>query len=173
MIRPFGDKIPKIAESVFVSEAAYVIGDVEIGENSSVFPGAVVRADFGTIRIGKNTHIQDNVVVHVGPPSLEIGDNVLVGHGAVVHARKIGNNVLIGMNATIMDHVEIEDHCIIAGGAILVEGMKVPRDSFVAGVPAKQIGLACRGGTTLKFNNNHAICGYCGDRFLLQEGKLT
>ena len=137
MIRTLGDKIPKIAESVFVSEAAYIVGDVEIGENCSVFPGAVIRADFGPIRIGKNTHIQDNAVVHAGFPLLEIGDSVLVGHGAVVHARRIGNNVLIGMNATIMDNVEIEDSCVIAGGAVVVEGMKVPRNSFVVGVPAK------------------------------------
>ncbi len=137
MIRTLGDKIPKIAESVFVSEAAYIVGDVEIGENCSVFPGAVIRADFGPIRIGKNTHIQDNAVVHAGFPLLEIGDSVLVGHGAVVHARRIGNNVLIGMNATIMDNVEIEDSCVIAGGAVVVDGMKVPRNSFVVGVPAK------------------------------------
>ena len=137
MIRPLGDKIPKIAESAFISEAAYIVGDVEIGEKSSVFPGAVIRADFGPIKIGKNTHIQDNAVLHCGYPLLEIGDSVLIGHGAVVHARRIGNNVLIGMNATIMDNVEIEDSCIIAGGAVLAEGLKVPRNSFVAGVPAE------------------------------------
>jgi carbonic anhydrase/acetyltransferase-like protein (isoleucine patch superfamily) len=134
MIRSLGDKIPKIAESVFVSEAAYIIGNVEIGENCSVFPGAVIRGDFGPVRIGKNTHIEDNVVIHCVP---YIGDNVIFGHGSVINAQRIGNNVLIGMNATIMHDVEIDDFCLIAGGAVVVEGMKIPGNSFVAGVPAK------------------------------------
>ena len=136
MIRSLGDLVPKIAESAFISEAAYVVGDVEIGENSSVWPGAVIRADFGSIKIGSNTHIEDNVVLHAAPPFLEIGNDVSIGHGAAVNARKIGNRVLIGMNSTIMHDVEIEGMCVIAGGAVVPQGMKIPSDSFVAGVPA-------------------------------------
>jgi carbonic anhydrase/acetyltransferase-like protein (isoleucine patch superfamily) len=144
MIRSLGDKKPKIAESAFVSEAAYVIGEVEIGENSSVWPGAVIRADFGSIRIGKNTAIEDNCVLHSGTPSepgyrekMTIGDNVHIGHGAVVNCRKIGNNVLIGMNATILHDIEIGDFCIIAAGCLVGQGMKVPDRSLMMGVPGK------------------------------------
>jgi carbonic anhydrase/acetyltransferase-like protein (isoleucine patch superfamily) len=107
MIKSFNGKTPKVAESAFISEAAYVIGDVEIGEYASVWPGAVIRADFGSLRIGKNTAVEDVSIIHVGSPSdpgagTTIGDNVHIGHGAVINCRSIGNNVLIGMNATIL-----------------------------------------------------------------------
>jgi carbonic anhydrase/acetyltransferase-like protein (isoleucine patch superfamily) len=144
MIRSLGDKKPKIAKSAFVSEAAYVIGEVEIGENSSVWPGAVIRADFGSIRIGKNTAVEDNCVLHAGTPNepdyrekMTIGDNVHIGHGAVLNCRKIGNNVLVGMNATILHDVEIGNFCIIGAGCMVSEGMKVPDRSLVVGVPGK------------------------------------
>ena len=134
MIRSFNGRTPKIAESVFISEAAYVVGEVELGENSSVWPGAVIRGDSGNIRIGKNTNIQDNAVIHGG---VTIGDNVHIGHGAVINCRSIGNNVLIGMNATILHDAEVGNFCVIAAGCLVSQGMKVPDNSFVAGVPAK------------------------------------
>lgn len=137
MIRSFGDKTPQIAESAFISETAYIVGDVEIGENSSVWPGAVIRADFGPMKIGKSTHIEDNAVLHSGFAPTVIGDNVIIGHCAMVHAQKIGNNVMIGANATILHDVEIGDLCIIAGGAVVTERMNIPSSSFVAGVPAE------------------------------------
>ena len=149
MIRSLGDKTPKIAKSAFVSEAAYVIGEVEIGQNSSVWPGAVIRADFGSIRIGQNTAIEDNCVLHAGTQNepgyrekMTIGDNVHIGHGAVVNCRKIGNNVLIGMNATILHDVEIGNNCIVAAGCLVKSGMKIPDGSLVAGVPGKVMGQA-------------------------------
>lgn len=147
MIRNLGSKTPKIAESAFVSEAAYVIGDVEIGENSSVWPGAVIRGDFGNIKIGNNTAIEDNCVIHSGTPSapigeVTIGDRVHIGHGAVINCRKIGNNVLIGMNSTILHDAEIGDFCIIAAGCLVSQGMKIPDNSFVAGVPGEIKGKA-------------------------------
>ena len=119
MIRSFNGKTPRIAESAFVSEVAYVIGDVEIGENSGVWPGAVIRGDLGKIKIGKNTVIEDNCVIHSGSPSLPpitnvtIGDNVIIGHGAVSNGRRIGNNVLISMKSTILHDAEIGDYSII------------------------------------------------------------
>ena len=143
MIRSFNGKTPKIAESAFVSEAAYVIGDVEIGEDSSVWPGAVIRGDFGKIKIGKNTTIEDNCVIHSGSPSLPpisdvtIGDNVVIGHGAVSNCRRIGNNVLVSMNSTILHDAEIGDYSIIAAGCIVKEKMKIPEKSFVVGIPAE------------------------------------
>jgi len=149
MIRSLGGKTPKIAESAFVSEAAYIIGDVEIGEDSSVWPGAVIRGDFGSIKIGKNTAIEDNCVIHAGTPStpsyredVTIGDNVHIGHGAVINCRRIGGNVLIGMNSTILHDAEIGDFCIIGAGCLVSQGMKIPDKSFVAGVPGKIKGEA-------------------------------
>ena len=146
MIRSFNGKTPKIDEAAFVSEAAYVVGDVEIGENSNVWPGAVIRGDFGKIGIGKNSAVEDNCVIHSGSPSgvedVVIGDNVVIGHGAVLNCRKIGNNVLIGMNATVLHEVEIGDFCIIAAGCMVSQGMKIPDNSFVAGVPGKIKGEA-------------------------------
>ena len=140
MIRSFRGKSPRIAESAFVSEAAYLIGDIEIGENSSVWPGAVIRADVGgmevggSIKIGRNTHIEDNCVVHF---TKEIGDNVVLGHGAVVEATKIGSNIVIGDNATVLGYAEIGDFCLIGAGSVVTQGMEIPSYSFVLGVPAE------------------------------------
>ena len=139
MIRSFNGKTPKISDSAFISEAAYVVGDVEIGDNSSVWPGAVIRGDTGRVIIGKYTAVEDNVVIHSGmrpETDTTIGDMVHIGHGAILNCRKIGDNVLIGMNATVLHNVEIGNKCIIAAGCLVNEGMKVPDDSFLTGVPA-------------------------------------
>ncbi len=125
----------KISKKAFVHEKAFVHGDVEIADNSSVWPGAVIRADEGSIRIGRNSSIQDNCVLH--GHSLTIGDSVTVGHAAVLHGCKIGSNVLIGMGAIILDNAEIGDWCIIAAGSVVREGQKIPAGSLAAGVPAK------------------------------------
>ena len=140
MIRAFNGKTPKIAASAFVSEAAYVIGDVEIGEHSGIWPGAVIRGDFGTIRIGENSHVQDNCVIHTGPKGLTIGDNVHIGHGAIVHCRKIGNNVLIGNNASVLDDCEIGDFCVISASSAVTPRTKIPDRSLVIGAPAQIVG---------------------------------
>ncbi|NWF78044.1 MAG: gamma carbonic anhydrase family protein [Chloroflexi bacterium] len=143
MIRSVNGKTPKIADSAFISEAAYIVGDVEIGENSSVWPGAVIRGDIGKIKIGKNSVVEDNCVIHSGSPNLPpmaevtIGDNVIIGHGAVSNGRRIGNNVVIGMNATILHDVEIGDNSLIAAGSVVTEKTKIPDNSFVTGVPGK------------------------------------
>ena len=120
---------------------------MEIGENSGVWPGAVIRGDFGKIIIGQNTSIEDNCVIHSGSPAepvggVAIGDRVHIGHGAVVNCRRIGNNVLIGMNATILHEAEIGDFCVIAAGCLVKQGMKIPDRSFVAGVPGVVKGKA-------------------------------
>lgn len=140
MLRGFKGVAPKVAESAFVSEAAYVIGDVQIGEGSSVWHGAVVRGDLGEgrigagMRIGRNTHIEDNAVVHAAS---SIGSNVAIGHGAVVEAFRVGDNVLIGNNATLMATTEVGSWCIIAAGAVVLPGTKIPDRSFVVGAPAR------------------------------------
>ena len=140
MIRSFNGKTPRIAESAFISEAAYVAGDVEIGEGANIWAGTVIRGDTGRITIGRDTSVQDGCVIHSGmPPDVDvtIGDMVLIGHGAVIHVKKIGNNVLIGMNATILHGAEIGNFCIIGAGCVVGEGMKIPDNSFVVGVPGK------------------------------------
>lgn len=133
-------KMPTIPDSCFVSDAAYIMGDVEMGEGSSVWPGAVIRGDTpggkhgDKMTIGNDTHIEDNVTVHF---TKSIGDRVVMGHGAVVEAYSIGNNVLIGDNATVLAYSKIGDNCIIAAGTTVTEGMEVPDNSFVTGCPAK------------------------------------
>jgi carbonic anhydrase/acetyltransferase-like protein (isoleucine patch superfamily) len=136
MIKSFNGKTPRIAESAFVSETAYLVGDVEIGEDSSVWPGAVLRGDFAPIKVGRETQIEDNCIVHSGVPLL-IGDRVHIGHGAVIHCARIGSHVLIGNNATLLDDVEVGDNCIIGANSLVPQGMKIPEGSLVMGVPAE------------------------------------
>lgn len=142
MIKSVNGKTPKIAESAWVSEAAYVVGNVEIGENCGVWPGAVIRGDLASIKIGNNVTVQDNCVVHAGSPFVPpgdavIGDMVHIGHGAVINCVRIGNNVLIGMNATLLQEVEIGDSCIIGAGSVVTRGKVIPDRSFVTGVPGE------------------------------------
>jgi carbonic anhydrase/acetyltransferase-like protein (isoleucine patch superfamily) len=140
MVRGLNGKTPRIAESAFVSEAAYVVGDVEIGEESSVWPGAVIRGDLFRIKIGRDVSIEDNCVIHAGPPSafigeVTIGERVIIGHGAVLHCRSIGNNVLVGMNATILQDAKIGNNCVIGAACLVGQGVNIPDNSFVVGVP--------------------------------------
>jgi carbonic anhydrase/acetyltransferase-like protein (isoleucine patch superfamily) len=136
MIRSYQGKTPRIHPTCFISEFAYVIGDVEIGEGSSVWPGTVIRGDRGKITIGRYTNIQDNCTVHSDADAW-IGDNVTLGHGVVCHATRIGNFCLIGNNATLNDPSEIGDYCVIAANSVVLEGSKIPPRSFVAGIPAQ------------------------------------
>ncbi len=147
MIRSLGNKIPKIAESAFVSEAAYVVGDVEIGEHSSVWPGAVIRGDLGKIVIGQHTVVEDNCVLHSGSPAqhdsaLVVGNHVVIGHGAVLNCFSIGNHVVVGMNATILHEAKIGDYSVIAANCMVKHGMEAPDHSLVVGMPGKIVGKA-------------------------------
>ena len=135
MIRTLGGMTPRIGEPVFISEAAYVVGDVKIGDHSSVWPGAVIRGDYATVTIGAYVHLEDNCVVHCGTP-LVMGDYIIVGHGAVVHCGKIGNNVLVGSGATVLDRAEIGDSCIIGAGSLVTPDTIIPPRSLVIGSPA-------------------------------------
>ena len=141
VIKPYKGKLPKIHPSVYLSDNVYVIGDVEIGEDSSLWFGTVVRGDVNYIRIGKRTNIQDNSVVHVTHdthPTL-IGDNVTVGHRVILHGCTLKNNILVGMGAVVMDGVQIEDYVLIGAGALVTPNKKIPSGVLVAGVPAKVI----------------------------------
>jgi carbonic anhydrase/acetyltransferase-like protein (isoleucine patch superfamily) len=136
MIRTFKDKTPQVHSTAFVSEAAYVAGDVEIGVQSSVWPGAVIRGDFGKIVIGSNTAVEDNCVIHTAD-GIEIGDNVILGHGAIVHCKKLGNNCLVGIGAILLHGAIVGNNCIIAAGALVTPDTIIPDLSLVMGSPAK------------------------------------
>lgn len=132
---------PKIAKDVYLAENATIIGEVEIGEGSSVWFNAVLRGDVGGIRLGKNVNIQDGCMLHAtyGKSTVEVGDNVSVGHNAIVHGAKICNNVLIGMGAVVMDNVVVGENSIIAAGAVVTKNTNIEPGSLYAGIPAKKI----------------------------------
>ncbi len=136
MIRTLDGIAPRIHPTAFVSEAAYVIGDVEIGEGSSVWPGSVIRADMGRIVIGRYTCVQDNSVVHCDTDAA-IGDYVVIGHRVVCHAKRVGARTLLGNGAVVNDGVSIGDECVIASGAVVLDDMQVPDRSIVTGVPGR------------------------------------
>jgi len=138
-ILAYKGKTPTIEKDVFVADGAKIIGDVIIGDGSSIWFNTVVRGDVNYIRVGKKTNIQDLSMVHVDSrkyPTL-VGDEVTIGHRAIVHACTVGNRCLIGMGAIVMDRAEIGDDCIIAAGSVVTEGKKIPSGSVVKGLPGK------------------------------------
>ena len=141
MILPHHGKWPQIHETAFIAPSADIIGEVEIGEESSIWFQVVVRGDVMPIKIGRRTNVQDLSMLHVTrkKAALTIGDEVTVGHRVMLHGCSIGNRVLVGMGAILMDHVEVGDDCIIGAGALLTQGMKVPAKSLVFGSPAKVV----------------------------------
>lgn len=129
-----------IDKSVFIADGAKVIGDVEISKNGSVWFNAVIRADLGSVKIGENSNVQDNAVVHTSKDfGVQIGDNVTIGHSAIVHGCTVGNNVLIGMGAIVLDGAVIEDNCIIGAGTLVTHGKVIPAGSLAFGNPVKVV----------------------------------
>ena len=139
MIRTYQGVRPKIADSAFVEETAAVIGDVVIGEESSVWFNTVIRGDVHFIRIGSRTNIQDLCVIHVshGTYPTVLGDDVTIGHRVVLHGCTIKDRVLIGMGAIIMDGAVIGEDCVVGAGALVTEQTVVPPKSLILGAPAK------------------------------------
>jgi carbonic anhydrase/acetyltransferase-like protein (isoleucine patch superfamily) len=140
MIRSYRGRWPKIPESCYIDISAQVMGDVELGENSSVWCNAVVRGDVNSIRVGSNSNVQDCCVLH-GQRNLyavTIGDWVTIGHNATVHGCTVEDAVLIGMGVTILNDCRIGEGSIIAAGAVLPEHTVVPPRTLWAGVPGKQ-----------------------------------
>ena len=128
---------PRLGSRAFVADGAVLVGDVEVGDDSSVFYNAVLRGDLAPIRIGKRTNIQDNVTVHVSTGmGVVVGDEVTVGHNAVLHACTIEDNVMVGMGAIVMDGAHIKKNCIVGAGAVVTQGKEVPENSLVLGAPA-------------------------------------
>lgn len=140
MIREYQNINPEIHDSCFVADSAEVIGRVKLEENSSIWYGCIIRGDENYISIGKNTNIQDGTVIHISRDhETLIGDYVTVGHKAILHACEIGDNVLVGMGAIILDGVKIEDDVLIAAGSIVTPGKIIPKGSLVMGSPAKVV----------------------------------
>jgi len=141
MIKDILDYKPQIGEGVFVAETAAVVGDVVIGEGSSVWYSAVVRGDVNKIRIGNRVSVQDGCVLHTsaGDAYIEIGDNVTIGHNATLHGCKIGSNVLIGMGSTVLDNAVVDSGSVVAAGALVLSRTHIPSGELWGGVPAKFI----------------------------------
>ena len=139
MIRSFRGKQPQVAVSAYIDPSAQVIGDVSLGERSSIWPNAVVRGDVNAIIIGEDTNIQDGSVLHgdEGIPPLFIGNRVTVGHMVMLHGCHIEDDCLIGIGAIILNNARIGAGSVIAAGALVPEGMAIPAGSMAMGVPAK------------------------------------
>ena len=133
-------KKPKLGKGVFIASSGVVLGDVTLGAHSSVWYGAVLRGDINRIVVGHHTNIQDNAVLHLADKfPCVLGNWVTVGHGAIVHACKVGDEVLVGMGAVILDGAVIGKQSIIGAKALVTQGTKIPPGSLVLGAPAKVV----------------------------------
>lgn len=141
LIIPLRDKTPKIGENCFLAENATIVGNVTMGNNCSVWFSAVIRGDVHYIKMGNNVNVQDCAVIHATyqKSPTNIGNNVSIAHGAIVHGCTIHDNVLIGMNAVVMDDAVIESNSIIAAGSVVTKGTIIESGTVYAGSPAKKI----------------------------------
>ncbi|MEH7298858.1 gamma carbonic anhydrase family protein [Neobacillus drentensis] len=140
MMIPYKGVSPTVHDSVFVAPGAYIIGNVEIGKESTVWFNAVLRGDDGPIIVGERCSIQDNSTIHLyeGFPVI-IEDDVTVGHNVILHGCKIGKRSIIGMGSTLLDNVEVGEECIIGANTLLAGGIKIPPRSLVLGSPGKVV----------------------------------
>ena len=141
MIKRFANKNPKLGQKVYISESAYVIGDVTLGDEVNIWFGAVLRGDMHYIIIGDRSNIQDNAVIHVTTAisPTTIGTGVTVGHGAIIHGCTIEDNCMIGMGAIVMDDAVIGSGSLIGAGALISPNMDIPPRSLVVGMPGKVV----------------------------------
>ena len=140
IIRELNGIAPKMGKNCFIAENAAIIGDVTMGDDCSIWYSAVLRGDVNTIKIGDRGNIQDGAVLHTlyQRSVCEIGNDVSVGHNAIIHGAKVGNNVLVGMGAILMDNAVIPDNTIIAAGAVVLSN-SVLEPGVYAGIPAKKV----------------------------------
>ncbi len=140
IIREINGRRPKIGENCFIAETAVIIGDVEIGDDCSIWYGAVLRGDVNPIRIGNRVNIQDGAVLHTlhRDSVVEIGNDVSVGHNAIIHGTTIGSDVLVGMGAILMDNTTIANGSVIAAGSVVLSNKKLDAGVY-AGVPAQKV----------------------------------
>lgn len=141
LIRPVRGIEPKHGENCFFAENATIIGNVEMGNDCSIWYGAVLRGDVHYIKLGNNVNVQDNATVHATfeKSPTNIGNNVSIAHNAVVHGCTIEDNVLIGMNAVVLDNAVVESNSIVAAGSVVTKGTRVESGSVYAGIPAKKV----------------------------------
>lgn len=139
MLRPYKDRLPEVHPTAYIDQSSHVIGDVTIGEQSSVWMCVVIRGDVNYIRIGDRTNIQDGTVVHVMHDTCPtvIGNDVTIGHGAIVHGCTIADRVLVGMGAIILNGASVGEDSIVAAGSLVTERQVIPARSLVMGSPAK------------------------------------
>jgi carbonic anhydrase/acetyltransferase-like protein (isoleucine patch superfamily) len=137
-LEAFLRKEPSLGRGAYIAKGAVVVGDVTLGDYASVWYNAVLRGDINRIVVGHHSNIQDNAVLHLADefPCL-VGNYVTIGHGAIVHACTVGDEVLVGMGATILDGAVIGEQCVIGAGALVLQRTKVPSGSLVLGAPAK------------------------------------
>ena len=139
-IYEFENRKPRIGKGTFIFKSADVIGDVVIGENCYIGPGARIRGDYGSIRIGSNTAIEENVVIHARPNDLTIiGNNVTIGHASIIHNATIHDWAVIGMGAIVSDWADIGEWSVVAEGAVVKNKQKIPEKAIAVGIPAKII----------------------------------
>jgi len=140
-IRTLRGKTPQFGENCFLAENAAIIGDVEMGDDCSVWYSAVIRGDVHSIRIGNNTNVQDCAVIHATyqKSPTNIGSDVIIAHGAIIHGCTIHDHVMIGMNAVVLDDAIVHSNTIIAAGSVVTKGTVVEGNSVYAGIPAKKI----------------------------------
>lgn len=138
---PFESATPTLGDDVYIAQGARVIGNVELGDQASVWYNAVIRGDLEQITIGARTNVQDGTVIHIesGQYPTIIGEGVTIGHKALVHACTIGDNCLIGMGSIILDGAVIEDNCLVAAGAVVTPGKTFPEGSLILGSPARAV----------------------------------
>lgn len=141
LIKTLKGTTPEFGENCYLAETATLIGDVKMGNDCSIWFGAVLRGDVHYIKLGNNVNVQDNAVIHATykKSPTNIGNNVSIAHGAVVHGCTINDNVLIGMNAVVLDDAVIQSNAIVAAGAVVTKGTIVESGSVYAGSPAKKI----------------------------------
>ena len=137
-ILPYNGKWPHIAADAFVAPTAVVAGDVTIAAGASIWFGAVIRAEEAHVVIGPRTNVQDNCVIHIDTDSpCIIGADCSLGHGAVVHGARLGDRVLVGMHATVLNNAVLGDDCIVAAAALVAEGKRIEAGQLIMGVPGK------------------------------------
>ena len=141
MIQCYKNKTPQVAQNAYVHPSAVLIGDVTVGEHSSIWPNTTLRGDDGSITIGKNTSIQDGTVVHLTSDlsSTTVEDCVTVGHNVILHGCHVEEGALIGMGAILLDNVRVGHHSLVGAGALVLQRMEIPPYSLVLGNPAKVV----------------------------------
>lgn len=151
MLRTFDGDSPVISDSAFVSEMAYLVGDVAVDAEASVWPFVCIRGDYGPTTVGRETNVQDFTMLH----EAEVGDRVTIGHGVVIDRASVGDHSLIGISSTLLPGSSVGDDCIVAGGAVVREGQEVPDGHLAYGVPAETRPLTAE--------QREAITWYCDE----------